>query len=108
MVLFQITDIDINKAWEISPYNGYAFGALIMVLMASIYALSYFFLKELAKKDEIIKEKDTHIKEIHDKTHEAIDVMSEKLVEMKYSKDAQNDKIVMMLEHLKDKFNNIK
>jgi hypothetical protein len=109
MVLFQnITDLDINRAWEISPYNGFAFGALVVVLMVVIWSLSYFFLKELSKKDDIIKEKDIHIKDIHDKTHEAIDVMSEKLVDLKYSKDAQNEKIVMMLEHLKEKFNSIK
>jgi len=103
----QISDLDINKAWEISPYNGLAFGALIVVLMVAIGALTYFFLKELSKKDDIIKEKDLHIKEMHLKTHEAIDVMSEKLVELKYSHDGTKDKIVMMLEHLKDLLNKI-
>lgn len=103
----QISDIDINRAWEISPYNGGAFGALIVVLMIAIGALSYFFLKELSKKDDIIKEKDLQIKEMHLKTHEAVDVMNEKLVELKFSNDSTKDKIVMMLENLKELLNKI-
>ncbi len=103
----QISDLDINRAWEISPYNGLAFGALIVVLLVVIGALTYFFLKELSKKDDIIKEKDLQIKEMHFKTHEAVDVMNEKLVELKFSNDSTKDKIVMMLENLKDLLNKI-
>jgi hypothetical protein len=100
MVLFQ--EIDLNRAWEISPYNGAAFGALIVVMGAIIY----YFVKQLDKKDEIIKEKDHLIKMMNDKAHESIDVITEKLTEIKYSKDSQNEKIVMMLEHLKEILNN--
>lgn len=100
-------EIDVNRAWEISPYNGTAFGALIVFLALAIWGLSYYFLKALDKKDEIIKEKDAHIKEIHEKTHEAIDVMNDKLTELKYSNDTTKEKILSVFEVLKEKLNKI-
>jgi hypothetical protein len=103
MVLFQMTDLEINKAWEISPYNGAAFGALIVVLGGVIW----YFHNQLNKKDEIIKEKDELIKILHDKTHEAVDVMSEKLTEIKHSNDNNKEKIIMFLEIIKEKLNKI-
>lgn len=103
----QISDIDINRAWDINPYNGGAFGALIVVLMIVIGALTYYFLRELSKKDDIIKEKDLHIKEINDRAHESIDVISGKLTELKFSNDNTKDKIVTMLENLKELLNKI-
>lgn len=100
-------EVDINKAWEISPYNGTAFGALIVFLTIAIWGLTYYFMKQLDKKDVIIKEKEDYIKEIHVKTHEAIDVMTEKLTELKYSNDATKEKFISFFEIIKDKLNKI-
>lgn len=114
MIALQITDIDINRAWEINPYDGTAYGALIVFLAIAIGGLCWYFLKELAAKNEIIaqkdldiKEKDKQLKEVHDKTHEIIDVMNDKLTEIKYSNDNTKDKILHMFEYFKEKLNNI-
>ncbi len=102
-MLLQISDIDINRAWEISPYNASAFGALVVAMGIAIW----YFYKQMDKKDQIIKEKDELIKILHDKTHEAVDVMSEKLTEIKHSNDNNKEKIIMFLEIIKEKLNKI-
>lgn len=107
MVLFQVTDIDINRAWEISPYNGTAFGALIVFLLVAIGAISWYFLKQIEKKDEIIKEKDQYIKDTHDKTHEIADVMTEKLTELRHSNENTKEKMLHFFEIIKEKLNSI-
>lgn len=103
MVLFQIADIDINRAWEISPYNGAAFGALVVVLGCVIW----YFLKQIEKKDEIIKEKDQYIKDTQNKTHEIADVMTEKLTELKHSNENTKEKMLHFFEIIKEKLNSI-
>ena len=107
MTALQITDIDINRAWEINPYDGTAYGALIVFLAIAIGGICWYFLKQIEKKDEIIKEKDIYIKQIHDKTHEIADVMTEKLIELKHSNETTKEKMLNVFEIIKEKLNNI-
>jgi hypothetical protein len=103
MVLFQVSDLDINKVWEISPYNAGAFGALLIVLGGIIY----YLIKQLDKKDQIIKEKDDVIREINHKTHEFVDVISDKLNEIKHANINSKEKIEIFFEFIKEKLNKI-
>jgi len=54
MVLWQMSEIIDDKVWEINPYNGSAFGGLIVVLCLIVY----YFMNQLSKNDEIIRQKD--------------------------------------------------
>jgi hypothetical protein len=91
------TDIDINRAWEISPYNGLAYGAIVVVLIA----IAWYF-KNLAENKEI------YIRELVNKTHELADNVGDKLSDLKQSKEINHTKIVDMLGEIRNLLNNIK
>jgi len=104
MFNLQITDIDINKAWEISPYNGLAYGALILVLCVICMVIGWTFNKYVEKTDLLISEKDKVIRESYEKTHQIADVLSEKLSELKGENKTSKEKIIYILEDIKSKF----
>jgi hypothetical protein len=91
------TDIDINRAWEISPYNGLAYGAIVVVLIV----VAWYF-KNLAENKEI------YIRELVNKTHELADNVGDKLSDLKQSKEINHTKIVDMLGEIRNLLNNIK
>lgn len=91
------TDLDINKAWEISPYNGLAYGAIVVVLIV----IAWYF-KNLAENKEI------YIRELVNKTHELADNVGDKLSDLKQSKEINHTKIVDMLGEIRNLLNNIK
>jgi|CXWK01.1.fsa_nt_gi hypothetical protein len=91
------TDIDINRAWEISPYNGLAYGAIVVVLIV----IAWYF-KNLAENKEI------YIRELVNKTHELADNVGDKLSDLKQSKEINHTKIVDMLGEIRNLLNNIK
>ena len=91
------TDIDINRAWEISPYNGLAYGAIVVVLIV----IAWYF-KNLAENKEI------YIRELINKTHELADNVGDKLSDLKQSKEINHTKIVDMLGEIRNLLNNIK
>lgn len=102
MMLFQGVDLplDVNRAWEISPYNGAAFGALVVVLGL----IAYYFMRQAEKKQE-------YINTIISKVHELSDATVEKLHEIRDNAQAhqmqneqiksQNDKLIYILEDVK-------
>jgi len=90
-------DIDINRAWEISPYNGLAYGAIVVVLIV----IAWYF-KNLAENKEI------YIRELVNKTHELADNVGDKLSDLKQSKEINHTKIVDMLGEIRNLLNNIK
>lgn len=86
---------DVNKMWEISPYDASAYGALIVVLVSGVIYLS----RQLSKKDD-------KIAELTDKMHSALDIVSEKLVEVKTSNSdlkTIQEKVIYILEDVKNK-----
>ena len=84
-LILEITET-VNKAWEISPYNGYAFGALVIVL--GFFAWQFY-------RDN--KDKDEKLHELSEKSLRVIAIVEEKLpdpLEMRH--------VVEKLEELKD------
>jgi hypothetical protein len=90
-------DIDINRAWEISPYNGLAYGAIVILLVA----VAWYF-KNLAEN------KEAYIRELVVKTHDLADNVGEKLYDLKQSKEINHAKIIGMLDEIRHLLNNIK
>lgn len=79
--------IDLNKVWEINPYNGTAFGALIVLLLAVIY----YLYKTIQEQKEDLKQKSDEQKLIIDRFHEKSDIIKEKLIEVKFALDGLNN-----------------
>lgn len=107
MILFQgDMPLDINRAWEISPYNGAAFGALVVVLGV----IAYYFMKQAEKKQE-------YINTIIGKVHELSDAMADKLEDISANSHnhhnqnerimSQNDKVIYILEDVKRRLDKI-
>ena len=90
------TDIDINRAWEISPYNGLAYGALIVVLCLVIW----YFKNELDKANE-------YNKALVDRVHDMAEETANKITEMKQSGELINGKVLNYLEQIKDTLNKL-
>lgn len=88
---------DLSKVWEISPYDASAYGALVFILMAAVIYLT-----------KLTKSKDDKIHELTDKMHQALDIVTEKLVEVRATnmenKVAQ-EKMMFILEDLKHTLN---
>lgn len=91
------TDIDINRAWEISPYNGLAYGAIVVLLVA----VAWYF-KNLAEN------KEAYIRELVVKTHDLADNVAEKLSDLKQSKEINHSNVISMLNEIRNLLNNIK
>lgn len=88
---------NLEKVWEISPYNTMAYGALVFILMSAVLYLG-----------RQVKAKDDKIAELNDKMHDALDVVSEKLVEVKtFNLDLKGvqEKVLYILEDIKFRLN---
>ena len=102
MMLFQGGDLplDVNRAWEISPYNGAAFGALVVVLGV----IAYYFMKQAEKKQEYIDSIISKVHELSDATveklHEIRDNAHMHQVQSEHIK-SQNEKLIYILEDVK-------
>lgn len=96
-------EVDINRAWEINPYDASAYGAIVVILiMAVIY---------LAKK---LAEKEKEIRDLYLKLHEITDVLGDKLNEIKSITEITSernlsvkDKIMYILEDIKNRLNKL-
>ncbi len=82
---------------NISPYNAGAFGALIVILIA----IALYF-KKLAE------EKQQHIKEIIDKTHEIQETVNLKLSEISLHSQNKDERIIDLLKDIKTKLDTIR
>jgi len=76
----------VQKAWEISPYNGLAFGALVVVL--GFFA--YTFYKDNKDKDE----------KLHNLSEKSLKVIA--IVEEKLPDPTEGKHIIEKLEELKE------
>lgn len=92
-------DIDINRAWEVNPYDASAYGAIVVLLLVSIIYLA----KQLTNK-----EKETKV--LYEKLHNITDILGDKLNEIKQLTDMNNEKnigfkekIMYILEDIKTK-----
>lgn len=107
MIFLQVENIDLNRAWEISPYNGMAYGALIIVLIMGMAGIVYLLKKEMDENYLLNKEN----KELNSKVHMYADVMIGKITELQssYNQIKENnseirifkEKILYVLEDLK-------
>lgn len=98
-MILQMDSVNIDKVWEISPYNGTAFGGIVVLLLGAVY----YFIKVLSAKDAIIKEKEAQNMELVNKLHSISDVIGEKLTDIKQSHDVHSDKILYVLNEIKKK-----
>ena len=96
-------EVDINRAWEINPYDASAYGAIVVILLAAVM----YLVKKLAEKEK-------EIKELYVKLHEITDVLGDKLNEIKSITEMTSernmnvkDKIMYILEDIKNKLNKI-
>lgn len=95
MILLQIEGIDLNKAWDVNPNDGSAYGALIVLLVGVILGLIY-----------LLKQERDSNKELDSKLHEAFDTVTDKLMEVKtghFEVKGIQEKILYILEDLKNK-----
>ena len=96
-------EVDINRAWEINPYDASAYGAIVVILLGAVM----YLVKKLAEKEK-------EIKELYVKLHEITDVLGDKLNEIKSITEMTSernmnvkDKIMYILEDIKNKLNKI-
>jgi hypothetical protein len=92
-------DVDINRAWEINPYDASAYGAIIVLLLLTLG----YFVKKLSEKEK-------EITELYFKIHQITDVMTDKLNEIKTFSEISTeksinvkDKILYILEDIKSR-----
>ena len=89
-------DISLDRAWEISPYNGAAYGGIVVLFIIIIY----YLIKQLEKKEEYIQKQ-------NDKLHEVIDDLGVKLVELKSTKTESSEKILFVLDLIKQRLQDL-
>jgi hypothetical protein len=96
-------EVDINRAWEINPYDASAYGAIVVILLGAVMYL--------AKK---LSEKEKEIKELYVKLHEITDVLGDKLNEIKSITEMRSErhlsikeKIMYILEDIKNRLNKL-
>ncbi len=91
------TIIDVGKAWEISPYNGLAYGGIVVLL-----GLVAWYFKTQAEEKEI------YIRSLISKTHDVTDIITEKLTDIKHSKEMNSAQIMGILKGIQSQLLNIK
>ena len=92
MTLIDITQKAAEKAFEITPYNGLAYGGIVVLLGAFVW----LFYKDGEKKDEKIEEANNKLHELSERTLGVIALVEEKLPD-----PLQGQMIVDRLEELK-------
>ena len=102
-----VSEIDINRAWEINPYNGLAYGGLIMLLICTNLFVCWAFYKYIEKTDNIIKEKDLQVRETSETSNKALEVLINKITEIRESHINSKEVILLVLNDMKDKLNKI-
>jgi hypothetical protein len=88
MIILQ-GEIDVNRAWEISPYNGLAYGALIVLLCVVI-----IYLKKEYDKAQI------YIKEQSERIHTILTETVDKVSEFRQDKELKHEKVMNVLENI--------
>lgn len=92
-----MNDLSPNDLINVNPYNAGAFGALVALLL---FIALYF--KKLAEQ------KEEHIKEIINKTHEIQEAVNLKLHEISLHSQNKDERIVDLLKDIKRKLDNIR
>jgi hypothetical protein len=92
-----MNDLSPNDLININPYNAGAFGALVALLL---FIALYF--KKLAEQ------KEEHIKEIINKTHEIQEAVNLKLNEISLHSQNKDERIVDLLKDIKSKLDTIR
>ena len=100
---FFFVELDINRAWEVNPYDASAYGTIVVLLLALVIYLG--------KK---LTEKEAQINTLYDKIHSITDVMSEKLSEIKTLTEISTEKniglkekIIYILDDIKTRLNRL-
>lgn len=97
-MILQVESIGIptEEILKISPYNGAAFGAIVMLLLIAVY---YF--KTLSEK------KQEYIDRLIDKTHELQKETGDKLNEISHMNVSSNETVKMFLQEIDRKLNEL-
>lgn len=82
-------DIDVNRAWEVNPYDASAYGALLIILIGIII----YLVKKLSEKEK-------EIKQLYEKIHTITDVMTDKLSEIKTFTEISTEKNISIKERI--------
>ena len=95
LMILQVEGIDLNRAWDVNPNDGSAYGALVMLLIFAIIGLVFLLKQERNRNNEL-----------NDKLHDAFDTVTDKLSEVKtghFEVKGNQEKILYILEDLKNK-----
>ena len=121
MNLFQeVSPIDLNRAWDINPYNGLGYGAVVLILGYIAYYFKNQVEKERAevqKERAEVQKKQEYIDIIIGKIHELGDTMTDKMQDISHhaqntnlalnDQKSQNDKVIYILEDVKHRLEKI-
>lgn len=90
------TNLDFNKAWEITPYSPYAYGGIIVILCLVIY----FLKKEYDDVKELVKEQQKYIMDQNIRIHTITEEAISKFGEVKDDRNIKHEKVMTVLEHI--------
>jgi len=91
-----MTELTPEQVMNLNPYSPLLYGFVILML---ITAIIYFYKQNERKQDYIDK--------LIDKTHTAIDIVCEKLVDIKNHNENKDGTIITALEDIKRTLENI-
>lgn len=114
MNLFQeVSPIDLNRAWDINPYNGLGYGAVVLILGY----IAYYFKNQVERERAEVQKKQEYIDTIIGKIHELGDTMTDKMEDLSthtqntnqilHDHKSQNDKVIYILEDVKRRLEKI-
>jgi hypothetical protein len=85
-------DISADQVLSLNPYSPMVWGFVIFLLLSAIV----YFYKQNEKKQE-------YIDKLIDKTHEAINTVTQRLADIKGHNEAKDETIITALEDIKRK-----
>lgn len=86
------SEIDINRAWEITPYNGLGYGAVVVILIL----VAYYFKNQNEKANDYIQAQNERLHSIAEET-------INKVGEIKQDREIKHEKVMNILENIIDK-----
>lgn len=87
-----MSELTPEQVLNLNPYSPLVYGFIVFML---ITAIAYFY-KQNERKQE-------YIDKLIDKTHDALDVVCQKLTEIKNHNESKDDTIITALEDIKRK-----
>lgn len=95
-MMYLQTDLDLNKAWEITPYSPYAYGGIIILLCLVIY----FLKREYDDVKDFVKEQQKYIMDQNIRIHSMAEEAISKFGEVKQDREIKHEKVITTLEYI--------